>query len=211
MTSSQLLERFGFTGDKLTTRISDLSGGERRRLQLLRILLDEPNVLILDEPTNDLDVETLTVLEDFLDNWPGVVVVVTHDRYFLERVSDMVYAIMGDGAVRHLPRGVDQYLDELESGTPVRRVVATPASAGVAVEPEPVVDAAAARAAKKELNRIERQLAKLTETETKLHDQLATNASNYERLGELDTELRKLAEERGELETAWFEAAERAE
>ena len=213
MTSSQLLERFGFTGDKLTTRISDLSGGERRRLQLLRILLDEPNVLILDEPTNDLDVETLTVLEDFLDSWPGVVVVVTHDRYFLERVSDMVYAIMGDGAVRHLPRGVDQYLDELEAGTAPRRVVSEPAAVAtpVAATPAPAVDAAAARAAKKELNRIDRQLAKLTETEAKLHDQVATHASNYGRLAELDTELRKLAEERGELETAWFEAAERAE
>ncbi|TCN35309.1 ATP-binding cassette subfamily F protein uup [Kribbella orskensis] len=214
MTSSQLLERFGFTGDKLTTRISDLSGGERRRLQLLRILLDEPNVLILDEPTNDLDVETLTVLEDFLDGWPGVVVVVTHDRYFLERVSDMVYAIMGDGNVRHLPRGVDQYLQELESGTAPRRVAAAPvaeATTEAAAEPEPVVDAAAARAAKKDLNRIERQLSKLTESEAKLHDQLAANASNYGRLAELDTELRKLAEERAELETAWFEAAERAE
>ncbi|HEY0474087.1 MAG TPA: ABC-F family ATP-binding cassette domain-containing protein [Kribbella sp.] len=215
MTSSQLLERFGFTGDKLTTRISDLSGGERRRLQLLRILLDEPNVLILDEPTNDLDVETLTVLEDFLDNWPGVVVVVTHDRYFLERVSDMVYAIMGDGQVRHLPRGVDQYLDELESGTAPRRVASEPVidapTAPTASAAEAPVDAAAARAAKKELNRIERQLAKLTESEAKLHDQLAANASNYERLADLDAELRKLADERGELETAWFEAAERAE
>lgn len=211
LTSSQLLERFGFTGDKLTTRISDLSGGERRRLQLLRILLDEPNVLILDEPTNDLDVETLTVLEDFLDSWPGVVVTVTHDRYFLERVSDMVYAIMGDGRVRHLPRGVDQYIDELSGEAPRRPTVSTP-DEGTAEEPEvPVVDAAAARAAKKELNRIERQLAKLTETEAKLHDQLAANASNYERLAELDTELRKLAEERSELETAWFDAAERAE
>ncbi|TDU91326.1 ATP-binding cassette subfamily F protein uup [Kribbella voronezhensis] len=218
MTSSQLLERFGFTGDKLTTRISDLSGGERRRLQLLRILLDEPNVLILDEPTNDLDVETLTVLEDFLDSWPGVVVIVTHDRYFLERVSDMVYAIMGDGQVRHLPRGVDQYLEQLEAGTAPRRVVAEPAGAA-ATEAAPAavqvvdqpVDAAAARAAKKDLNRIERQLQKLTESEAKLHDQLASNASNYERLAELDTELRKLAEERAELETAWFDAAERAE
>ncbi len=209
LTSSQLLERFGFTGDKLTTRISDLSGGERRRLQLLRILLDEPNVLILDEPTNDLDVETLTVLEDFLDSWPGVVVTVTHDRYFLERVSDLVYAIMGDGQVRHLPRGVDQYIDELTGEAPRRPTTAVPAEA-VEVD-EPVADAAAARAAKKELNRIERQLAKLTETEAKLHDQLATNASNYERLAELDTELRKLAEERSELETAWFDAAERAE
>ncbi|WP_350281322.1 ABC-F family ATP-binding cassette domain-containing protein [Kribbella sp. HUAS MG21] len=222
LTSSQLLERFGFTGDKLTTRISDLSGGERRRLQLLRILLDEPNVLILDEPTNDLDVETLTVLEDFLDGWPGVVVTVTHDRYFLERVSDMVYAIMGDGRVRHLPRGVDQYLDELAAGIPRRATsnaltpateVSTDLSPGgnTQVVESPIVDAAVARAAKKELNRIERQLAKLTEAEAKLHDQLAASASDYERLAELDAELRKLADERGELETAWFEAAERAE
>ena len=222
LTSSQLLERFGFTGDKLTTRISDLSGGERRRLQLLRILLDEPNVLILDEPTNDLDVETLTVLEDFLDSWPGVVVTVTHDRYFLERVSDMVYAIMGDGRVRHLPRGVEQYLEELAAGIPRRPAsnALTPAAEmssdlaatgnGQVVE-RPTADAAVARAAKKELNRIERQLTKLTEAEAKLHDQLAASASDYERLAELDAELRKLADERGELETAWFEAAERAE
>jgi ATP-binding cassette subfamily F protein uup len=220
LTSSQLLERFGFTGDKLTTRISDLSGGERRRLQLLRILLDEPNVLILDEPTNDLDVETLTVLEDFLDSWPGVVVTVTHDRYFLERVSDMVYAIMGDGRVRHLPRGVEQYLDELSTGIPRRTTSSALTPAAVTSsnsaatgnpDDQPVVDAAAARAAKKELNRIERQLAKLTEAEAKLHDQLATHASDYGRLAELDAELRKLADERAELETAWFDAAERAE
>ncbi|TKK74598.1 ABC-F family ATP-binding cassette domain-containing protein [Kribbella jiaozuonensis] len=210
LTSSQLLERFGFTGDKLTTRISDLSGGERRRLQLLRILLDEPNVLILDEPTNDLDVETLTVLEDFLDSWPGVVVTVTHDRYFLERVSDMVYAIMGDGQVRHLPRGVDQYLDELEAGIP-RRAPSNALTPAPEMSSNLSVDPAASRAAKKELNRIERQLAKLTETEAKLHDQLAASASDYERLAGLDTELRKLADERAELETAWFEAAELAE
>ncbi|ADB34724.1 ABC transporter related protein [Kribbella flavida DSM 17836] len=234
LASSQLLERFGFTGDKLTTRISDLSGGERRRLQLLRILLDEPNVLILDEPTNDLDVETLTVLEDFLDSWPGVVVVVTHDRYFLERVSDMVYAIMGDGRVRHLPRGVEQYLAELTAGTPVRRAVVQPVpgaqggnqagttssgartstlteDAPTSPAPSTPADAAAARAAKKELNRIERQLSKLADTEKKLHDQLAANASDYAKLAELDTELRKVTEEREELETAWLEAAERAE
>ncbi len=216
MTSSQLLERFGFTGDRLTTRISDLSGGERRRLQLLRILLDEPNVLILDEPTNDLDVETLTVLEDFLDSWPGVVVTVTHDRYFLERVSDMVYAIMGDGRVRHLPRGVDQYIEDLDAGV-TRRTDPKPAdptqteAQGQTQEQQAPVDAAAARAAKKELNRIERQIAKITESEAKLHDQIAANASNYERLAELDTELRKLGDERAELETLWFEAAERAE
>jgi ATP-binding cassette subfamily F protein uup len=211
LTSSQLLERFGFTGDKLTTRISDLSGGERRRLQLLRILLDEPNVLILDEPTNDLDVETLTVLEDFLDGWPGTVVVVTHDRYFLERVSDSVYSVPGNGTVRHLPRGVEQYLEQLAAGTTPRRTTAPGPETTTVEDSAPVNDAVAIRAAKKDLNRIERQLAKLTEAEAKLHDQLAANASNYERLAELDTDLRKLADERGELETAWFDAAERAE
>jgi ATP-binding cassette subfamily F protein uup len=211
MTSSQLLERFGFTGDRLTTRISDLSGGERRRLQLLRILLDEPNVLILDEPTNDLDVETLTVLEDFLDSWPGVVVTVTHDRYFLERVSDMVYAIMGDGRVRHLPRGVDQYIEDLEAGGATRRTEGKAVEAVDNTQAEQPVDAAVVRAAKKELNRIERQIAKLTESEAKLHDQIAANASNYERLAELDADLRKLGDERAELETQWFDAAERAE
>jgi ATP-binding cassette subfamily F protein uup len=211
LTSSQLLERFGFTGDKLTTRISDLSGGERRRLQVLRILLDEPNVLILDEPTNDLDVETLTVLEDFLDGWPGTVVVVTHDRYFLERVSDSVYSVPGNGTVRHLPRGVEQYLEQLAAGTTPRRTTAPGPETTTVEDSAPVNDAVAIRAAKKDLNRIERQLAKLTEAEAKLHDQLAANASDYERLAELDTELRKLADERGELETAWFDAAERAE
>ncbi|HSE10786.1 MAG TPA: ABC-F family ATP-binding cassette domain-containing protein [Nocardioidaceae bacterium] len=111
ITASSMLERFGFTGDRLTARIGDLSGGERRRFQMLRLLLSEPNVLLLDEPTNDLDIETLTVLEDFLDGWPGTLVVVSHDRYFLERVCDTVWALLGDGTIRMLPRGVDEYLE----------------------------------------------------------------------------------------------------
>ena len=108
--ASSLLEDFGFTGDKLTARLDDLSGGERRRLQILRMLLDEPNVLLLDEPTNDLDIDTLTVIEDYLDSWPGTLLVVTHDRYFLERVCDVSYALLGDGSCVLLPGGVDQYL-----------------------------------------------------------------------------------------------------
>src|SRR4051794_12498795 len=111
VTASAMLERFGFTGDRLTARIGDLSGGERRRFQLLRLLLTEPNVLLLDEPTNDLDIETLNVLEDFLDGWPGTLVVVSHDRYFLERVTDTVWALLGDGQISMLPRGVDEYLE----------------------------------------------------------------------------------------------------
>lgn len=105
-----MLERFGFRGERQWTPIGDLSGGERRRLQLLRLLMTEPNVLLLDEPTNDLDIETLTELEDLLDGWPGSLVVVSHDRYFLERVCDQVFALLGDRTLRHLPGGVDEYL-----------------------------------------------------------------------------------------------------
>ena len=108
--ASSLLEDFGFTGDRLTARLDDLSGGERRRLQILRLLLEEPNVLLLDEPTNDLDIDTLTVIEDYLDSWPGTLLVVTHDRYFLERVCDICYALLGDGSCVLLPGGVEQYL-----------------------------------------------------------------------------------------------------
>ena len=111
MTATSLLEDFGFTGERLTTRVGDLSGGERRRLQLLRLLIGEPNVLLLDEPTNDLDIDTLTVVEDYLDSWPGTLIVVSHDRYFLERVCDVTYALLGDGRCVLLPGGVDQYLD----------------------------------------------------------------------------------------------------
>ena len=119
VTASAMLERFGFTGDKLTARIGDLSGGERRRFQLLRLLLTEPNVLLLDEPTNDLDIETLMVLEDFLDDWPGTLVVVSHDRYFLERVTDVLYGLLDDGQISLLPGGVDEYLAR-RSGTSPR-------------------------------------------------------------------------------------------
>src|SRR4051812_10655026 len=122
LSATSLLERFGFTGDRLTARLGDLSGGERRRLQLLRPLPTEPNVLLLDEPTNDLDIDTLNVLEDFLDAWPGTLVVVSHDRYFLERVTDSIWALLGDGGISMLPRGVDEYLErrEASAGVPIR-------------------------------------------------------------------------------------------
>ncbi len=113
LTAGKLAERFGFRGEKAITRVRDLSGGERRRLTLMRLLMAEPNVLLLDEPTNDLDIETLTALEDLLDHWPGTLVVVSHDRYFVERVADNVFAIDAIGGIRHLPGGVDQYLAEL--------------------------------------------------------------------------------------------------
>ena len=128
ITASSMLERFGFTGDRLTARIGDLSGGELRRFQLLRLLLTEPNVLLLDEPTNDLDIETLNVLEDFLDGWPGTLVVVSHDRYFLERVTDSTWALLGDGQISMLPRGVDEYLERQRS-RPCESAAATPVAA----------------------------------------------------------------------------------
>ena len=151
--ASSLLEDFGFTGDKLTTRLEDLSGGERRRLQFLRLLLAEPNVLLLDEPTNDLDIDTLTVIEDYLDSWPGTLIVVTHDRYFLERVCDVTYALMGDGSCVLLPGGVEQYLqsrrDRPTASGPGRTVVTQKTESG------------AARQAKKDLSRIESQMTRL--------------------------------------------------
>ena len=119
LTAASLIERFGFRGERARTLVRDLSGGERRRLQLMRLLMSEPNVLLLDEPTNDLDIDTLTALEDLLDGWPGTLVVVSHDRYFVERVCDDVYALVGDGELRHLPGGIEQYLA-------LRRPVAEP-------------------------------------------------------------------------------------
>src|SRR6186997_2537997 len=110
ITATQMCERFGFVGDRQWTPVGELSGGERRRLQLLRLLMDEPNVLILDEPTNDLDIDTLTALEDLLDGWPGSLLVVSHDRYFVERVCDREVALLGDGRLRDLPGGVEEYL-----------------------------------------------------------------------------------------------------
>ena len=126
ISASQMLERFGFRGDKQWTPVGELSGGERRRLQLLRLLMDGPNVLLLDEPTNDLDIETLTELEDLLDGWPGSMTVVSHDRYFLERVTDHVVALLGDGKLSFLAGGVEQYLDQVR-GT---REASLPAPAG---------------------------------------------------------------------------------
>ncbi len=109
LTPGQLLERLGFAAAQLSTPVRDLSGGQQRRLQLLLILLDQPNVLILDEPTNDMDTDMLAVIEDLLDSWPGTLIVVSHDRYFLERVTDQQYAIL-DGRLRHLPGGIEEYL-----------------------------------------------------------------------------------------------------
>ncbi len=203
--TSTLLEDFGFTGDKLTTRMSDLSGGERRRLQFLRLLLAEPNVLLLDEPTNDLDIDTLTVIEDYLDTWPGTLLVVSHDRYFLERVCDVTYALMGDGTCVLLPGGVEQYLESRRD-----RPVGNPTSSGGGGSGGSGRGGAAteSRQAKKTLARVEQQMAKLDTQIERLHGQMATAASDYARLGELQRDLDGLQAEKDGLELAWLEAAE---
>ncbi|MBZ6141933.1 MULTISPECIES: ABC-F family ATP-binding cassette domain-containing protein [Streptomyces] len=208
MTAGQLCETFGFGKEKQWTPVGDLSGGERRRLQLLRLLMDEPNVLFLDEPTNDLDIETLTQLEDVLDGWPGSMVVISHDRFFVERTTDRVFALLGDGALRMLPRGIDEYLERRR-----RMEEAAEASAPAAAKPAtagPEKSAADVRAAKKELQKIERQLDKVSEKETKLHARIAENATDFTKVAELDAELRELVGQREELEMRWLELAEDA-
>jgi len=202
VSASSLLEDFGFTGDRLTARLDDLSGGERRRLQVPRVLLDEPNVLLLDEPTNDLDVDTLTVIEDYLDSWPGTLLVVTHDRYFLERVSDISYALMGDGSCVLLPGGVDQYLES-------RRERSSESQAPkAAAKTQSATASAATRQAKKDLSRLEQQIARLNQQLTALHEQMAAAGSDYQRLTQLQREFELLSADKDELELAWLEAAE---
>ena len=206
---SQLLERLGLRSDRQWARVADLSGGERRRLQLLLLLLAEPNVLLLDEPTNDLDIETLTELEDLLDGWPGSVVVVSHDRYFLERVTDHVLGLV-DGKLAYLPGGVDDYL-QLRAVAPAGVAPGAAVPEASALEARPAAGTSAAsrqRAAQKELARLERQIARLTDTEGQLSADLAANASDYTRLVELGAELRAVQDERASLEDRWLEVAE---
>ncbi|OLF15263.1 ABC-F family ATP-binding cassette domain-containing protein [Actinophytocola xanthii] len=205
MSASQLAERFGFQAARQWTPVSDLSGGERRRLQLARLLMAEPNVLLLDEPTNDLDIDTLQQLEDLLDTWPGTLVVVSHDRYLVERVCDAVYALLGDGRVTHLPGGIAEYLarrDTMVAPAPAPRATAAPATRSVAAEQ---------RAARKELARLERRLDALTEQEESLHQALAAAATDAERLLALDAELREVLAEKTTVEQRWLEVADAAE
>jgi ATP-binding cassette subfamily F protein uup len=208
-TASQLLERLGFRGEAQWRPVGDLSGGERRRLQLLRLLMNDPNVLLLDEPTNDLDIETLNELEDLLDSWPGTLVVVSHDRYFLERVADRCVALLGDGRLSLLPGGVDEYLSRRAAGTAVSARAAAP-------EPQARPEAQSAagmsakeqREAQKELSRLERRLDRLTDQEARLHAAMADAASDYARLADLDAELKNLRQERETIELEWLELAE---
>ncbi|GAA1751356.1 ABC-F family ATP-binding cassette domain-containing protein [Rothia terrae] len=213
MTPGQLLERLGFTSAQLSTPVRDLSGGQKRRLQLLLILLDEPNVLILDEPSNDLDTDMLAAMEDLLDTWPGTLLVVSHDRYLMERVTDQQYAII-DGTFRHLPGGVEQYLQLSSAGAAGRGAGTVTSSSplekqGAAQGNAPKASGAEIRAAQKEMNQIDRKLTKLSDQKEKLHEQMAQHdQSDYTGLAEFSTKLQQLDDEVEELETRWMELSE---
>ncbi len=205
LTAGRLADRFGFRGERAITRVRDLSGGERRRLTLMRLLMSEPNVLLLDEPTNDLDIETLTALEDLLDHWPGTLIVVSHDRYFVERVADNVFALDALGGIRHLPGGIDQYLAEVGTSAPAPGPAGPGAGSGAAAKG--VKPGAALRQARKDLQRLERELEALDERERVLHEAIVSAATDHERLVGLGAELDALVSERERLESSWLEVA----
>jgi ABC transport system ATP-binding/permease protein len=203
VTPAQLLERLGFAGGQLSARVSELSGGERRRLQLMLTLLAEPNVLLLDEPTNDVDTEMLAATEDLLDSWPGTLIVVSHDRYLLERVTDQQYAIL-DGRLRHLPGGIDEYL-RLASEATVERA----APAAVRSSESQQISGAELRAAEKELGAIDRRLARLADQIAAKHRELADHdQSDHVGIARLTEQLRDIEGGVTELENRWMEVSE---
>ncbi|MBL7495984.1 ABC-F family ATP-binding cassette domain-containing protein [Frankia sp. CNm7] len=216
LTPAQLLERLGFAREHLSARVADLSGGQRRRLHLLLVLLAEPNVLILDEPTNDLDVDMLAAMEDVLDSWPGTLIVVSHDRYFVERVTDQQYAVLG-GRLRHVPGGVDEYLrlraasvgDPAAAGARAAGPGKTAAEAKPAPAGVPRLSGAELRAAQKELTAAERRLDRLAAQVTKTHKELSEHdPSDYEGVLRLTRQVGDLETEIAALEERWLELSE---
>jgi ATP-binding cassette subfamily F protein uup len=213
MTPTQLLERVGFQSAQLSTRVRELSGGQKRRLQLLLIILDEPNVLILDEPTNDLDTDMLAAIEDLLDSYPGTLLVVSHDRYLIERVTDQQYAVL-DGRFRHLPGGVDQYLDLRRMSTTASALnpSSPTGSAGLgnpAASTKTRLRGAELRNAEKEFAAAERKIAKLTGQIAELHVKLAEHdQSDYQALGAMSGEVSDLQAALGVIETRWLELSD---
>ena len=207
LSASQLAERLGFSAKRQLTPVGDLSGGERRRLQLTRVLMAEPNVLLLDEPTNDLDIDTLQELESLLDSWPGTLVVISHDRYLIERICDSTWALFGDGHLTNLPGGIDEYLrrrrDMAGSG-----VIAGGGSAAVA---EKKRDAAADHKTRKAMTSLERKITKLQEREQGITAKMAEVATDMDALNELNTELAGVRDEIETLEMEWMELGEQLE
>ena len=221
MTAAQLVERLGFTRQRAWTRVGEVSGGERRRLQLLRLLMTEPNVLLLDEPTNDLDTDTLAAVEDILDSFPGTLVVVSHDRYLLERVTDHQVALLGDGGVRDLPGGVEQYLQMRRevmgaAGNPRASAAGTAVSAtsGESTSERSASNGARRHEARKALGRIERTMERAAQSVAALHARMEEVSADPNRVGELaelGRELVAAEAAHADLEEQWLEAAEALE
>ncbi|WP_243790006.1 ABC-F family ATP-binding cassette domain-containing protein [Saccharopolyspora gloriosae] len=208
LTASQLGERFGFGKGRQWTPVGDLSGGERRRLQLARLLMGEPNVLVLDEPTNDLDIDTLQQLEDLLDGWPGTLVVVSHDRYLVERVCDKVVALFGDGKLSDLVGGIEEYLRRRSSLLSADDGAVGKQAEDVVTAKQNKLSGAEDRAARKDLAKLERQLDKLGKRESELHEKLAEAATEPDRLKGLNADLRTLQQEKDDVEARWLELAD---
>lgn len=220
-TPAQLLERLGFTRDDLNEPVCDLSGGQKRRLALMLILLDEPNVLILDEPGNDLDTDMLAQVEDLLDGWPGTLLLVTHDRYLMERVTDNQYALI-NGKIRHLPRGVDEYLELVGRTTDERGGVVASASGKASASKQPSTSAgeqatgAASklsggeiRALRKSMASAERKMDTLRGKIEGIHQAMTeVDPSDYVKLGDMQKEIREIEAQIEALEEEWMEAAE---
>ena len=202
MSASQLCEKLGFNTDSQWTPVGDLSGGERRRLQLTRLLMDSPNVLLLDEPTNDFDVETLTALEDLLDSFGGTLLVISHDRYFLERVCDTFVGLLGDAELRDLPGGIDQYLQLRASS------MKGPAATKLPIAKASILEV---KALKKEVARLERAMQKADERASQLESAQTEVAFDHNKLAEVMKELSEVHEEKAQLEEAWLEASHQLE
>ena len=197
LSASQLCERLGFDRDAQWTPVGNLSGGERRRLQLTRLLMDSPNVVLLDEPTNDFDIETLTELEDLLDSYGGTLIVISHDRYFLERVCDRFYGLLGDELLRDLPRGVDQYLEQRADSVSSQNSATPKQSTGSS--------AAEQRQLKKDLARLDKQIVKGKERIAELLAEQERESANHQRLIELTSELASAASELASREEEWLQ------
>ena len=218
MSASQLAERLGFSSKRQRTPVGDLSGGERRRLQLTRVLMSEPNVLLLDEPTNDLDIDTLQELEDLLDSWPGTLVVISHDRYLIERIADVTYALFGDGKLTNLPGGIEQYLQRREGMGAQSGVLDLGAADGKteqASTSEKALSPQQWREVSKKMSALERKIEKLDAQAEALEAEITAMSGeadpDFEAIGVKSGELSQLRDQREELEMEWLELGEQLE
>ena len=222
ISASQLAERLGFSAKRQRTPIGDLSGGEKRRLQLTRVLMAEPNVLLLDEPTNDLDIDTLQELESLLDEWPGTLVVISHDRYLIERICDSTWALFGDGQLTNLPGGIEQYLErrKREASDEGRRNTLSfdDAGSGAVSSGRPSLGAKEVHALTKEMSALERKMAKVEAKINSIHEKMndvaekaATGEPVTDELAALDKDLKANQDEHDELEMKWLEIGEKLE